>query len=81
MAYTLGSVPDQHSPEESNELCQNYLTIGLISHRSKAMLSILLNRQKPQAEETTKEAQAGFTGGRSTTEQIINLTTLFEKYL
>ena len=45
------------------------------------MLRILLNRLKPQAEEITKEEQAGFRAGRSTTEQILNLRILCEKYL
>ena len=45
------------------------------------MLRILLNRQKQHAEGTIKEEQAGFRAGRRTTEQIINLTILCEKYL
>ena len=59
--------------------CQNYRTISLISHPSKVMLKIILNRLKPQAEITAEE-QAGFRAGRSTTEQI-NLRILCEKYL
>ena len=42
------------------------------------MLKIILNRLKPQAEIIAEE-QAGFTAGRSTTEQIFNI--LCEKYL
>ena len=61
--------------------CQNYRTISLISHPSKVMLRIFLNRLKPQAEEIIKEEQAGFGAGRSTTEQIFNLRILCEKYL
>ena len=45
------------------------------------MLKIILNRLKPQAEEIIAEEQAGFRAGRSTTEQIINLKILCEKYL
>ena len=64
-------------PKKGNlQLCQNYRTISLISHRSKVMLKIILNRLQPQAEE-----QAGFRAGRSTTEQIFNLRILCEKYL
>ena len=66
------------------QLCQNYHTISLISHPSKVMLRILLNRLKPQAEEVIKEYKAGFRAGanlRSTTEQIFNLRILSEKYL
>ena len=70
------------SPKKGNlQLCQNYHTINLISHPSKVMLRILLNRLKPQAEEIIKEEQTGFRAGRSTTEQIFNLRILCEKYL
>ena len=69
-------------PKKGNlQLCQNYRTISLISHPSQVMPRILLNRLKPQAEETIKEEQAGFRAGRSTTEQIFNLRRRCEKYL
>ena len=69
-------------PKKGNlQLCQNYRTISLISHPSKVMLKIILNRLKPQAEEIIAEEQAGFRAGRSTTEQIFNLRILGEKYL
>ena len=45
------------------------------------MLKIILNRLKPQAEKISAKELAGFTGGRSTTEQILNLRILCEKYL
>ena len=44
---------------------QNYRTISLISHPSKVMLKIILNRLKPQAEKIIAEEQAGFRAGRS----------------
>ena len=66
-------------PKKDNlQLCQNYRTISLISHSSKVMLKVILNRLKPQAEETIAEEQAGFRAGRSTTE---HLRILCEKYL
>ena len=69
-------------PKKGNlQLCQNYRTISLISHPSKVMLKIILNRLKPQAEKIIAEEQAGFRAGRSTTEQIFNLRILCEKYL
>ena len=69
-------------PKKSNlQLCQNYLTISLISHPSKVMLKILLNRLKPQAEKIIKEEQAGFRAGRSAAEQIFSLRILCEIYL
>ena len=63
------------------QLCQNYRTISLISHPSKVMLKIILNRRQSQAEEIIVEEQAGFRAGSSTTEQIIYLRILVEKYL
>ena len=69
-------------PEKGNlQQCQNYQTISLISHPSKVMLKIILNRLKPHAEKIIAEEQAGFRAGRSTTEQIFNLRILREKYL
>ena len=61
--------------------CQNYHTISLISHASKLMLKIILNRLKPQAEKIIAEEQASFRPGRSTTEQIFNLRILWERCL
>ena len=69
-------------PKEDNlQLCQNYRTISLISHPSKVMLKIILNRLQPKAEEIIAEEQAGFRAGRSNTEQIFNLRIICEKYL
>ena len=69
-------------PKKGNlQLCQNYRTISLISHSSKAMLKVILNRLKPQAEEIIAKEQAGFRAGRSIKEQIFNLRILCEKYL
>ena len=61
--------------------CQNNRTTSFIRHPSQVMLRVILNRPKPQAEEIIDEEQAGFRGGRSTTEQIFNLRTMCEKYL
>ena len=75
----MDSIPSITLPKKGNlQLCQNYRTISLISHPSKVMLKIILNRLQPQAEEIIAEEQAGFRAGRSTTEQIFNLC---EKYL
>ena len=60
-----------------SELSHNHL----ISHASKVMLKILLNRLTPQAEMIIAEEQAGFRPGRSTTEQIFSLRILCERYL
>ena len=69
-------------PKKGNlQQCQNYRTISLISHPSKVMLKVILNRLKPQAEKIIAEEQAGFRAGRSTAEQIFNLLILCEKYI
>ena len=69
-------------PKKGNlQLCQKHGTISLISHSSKVMLQVILNRLKPQAEEIIAEKQAWFRAERSTTEQIFNLRILCEKCL
>ena len=61
-------------PRKGNLLqCQNH---GMISHPSKVMLKIILDRLKPRAKKIIAEEQAGFRAGRSTTEQIFNLRYL-----
>ena len=46
-------------PKKGNlQQCQNCRTISLTSHPSKAMLKIILNRLKPQAEMIIAEEQA-----------------------
>ena len=63
-------------PKKGNlKLCQNYRTLSLISHPSKVMLRVLLNRIKGKAEETITEEQAGFRP-KSTTEHIFNIRLL-----
>ena len=69
-------------PKKGNlRKCQNYRTISLISHASKIMLRIILNRLKSKAEELLSEEQAGFRAGRSTVEQIFNCRVLIENHL
>ena len=69
-------------PKKGNlKKCNNYRTISLISHPSKVLLQIILSRLKAQAESLLAEEQAGFRAGRSTTEQILNLHIITEKYI
>ena len=64
-------------PKKGNlKQCNNYRTISLISHPSKILLRIILNRLKPQAETIISEEQAGFREKGSTIEQIFNLRVL-----
>ena len=59
MADHMDSIPRYHTPKERRnlQLCQNYRTISLISHPSKVMLKIILNRLQPQAEEIIAEPE------------------------
>ncbi|GFS15762.1 endonuclease-reverse transcriptase [Elysia marginata] len=69
-------------PKKGNlRLCNNYRTISLISHPSKVMLRVILNRLKPKAGEILAEEQAGFRAGRSTVEQIFNCRILIEMHM
>ena len=78
----MDSTSIYHTPKESQLAAVPELqTVSLISHSSKVMLKIILNRLQPQAEEIIAEEQAGFRAGRSTTEQTFNLKILEEKYL
>ena len=61
--------------------CQNYRTISLISHPSKVMLKIILNRLKLQPGKIIAEEQTGFRARSSTTEQIFSLRIPCDKYL
>ena len=57
-------------PKKRNlKQCQNYRIISLISHPSKIMLRVVLNRLKVKAEELLTEEQAGFRPGRSTVDK------------
>ena len=51
-------------PKKDNlQLCQNQPTVSLISHPSKVMLRILLNRLKPQAEMCDKATSTAYFNG------------------
>lgn len=59
--------------------CSNYRTIALISHTSKILLHIILNRLKAKIEFELAEEQAGFRAGRSTGDMLCALQILIEK--
>ena len=61
--------------------CENYRTLSLISHSSKMLLRIILNRLNPQVEHILSDEQAGFRKGRSTVEQIFNCRILMERLI
>ena len=46
--------------------CGNYRTIALISHTSKVLLIIILNRMRKKVEEELSDVQAGYRSNRGT---------------
>ncbi|XP_042881951.1 uncharacterized protein LOC122259316 [Penaeus japonicus] len=64
--------------KKMSKKCSEHRTISLISHPSKVLLTIILNRIKPGIEEILDDSQAGFRKDRSTVEQILNLRLLCE---
>ena len=80
MADRMDSVPSYHTPKERQLAALPELqNISLISHPSKVMLKIILNRLQPQAEEIIAEEQeVSEPEGAS---QIFSLRILCEKYL
>ena len=63
------------------EGCGNYRGIGLLSHTGKVMAIILQRRILKRTEEILSKSQAGFRSGRATTDQILKLRQIAEKYL
>ena len=61
------------------KICSNYRTIALISHISKILLYIILNRLKIKIESEVAEEQAGFREGRGTADMLCALQCLIEK--
>ena len=59
--------------------CSNYRTIGLISHASKIMLTILQARLQQYVNSELPDVQAGFRKGRRTRDQIANLRLIIKK--
>jgi len=59
--------------------CDEHRTIALISHASKILLRILLNRMQKVAEEHIADVQMGFRKGVGTRDQIFNLRIIMEK--
>ena len=69
-----------HKAGDSKE-CGNYRTIALISHTSKIMLYIILERIKEKAERELAEEQVGFRPGRGTGDKLCAIQILIEKLI
>ena len=59
--------------------CSNYLTIALISHVSKVMLTILQARLQQYVNRELPDVPAGLRTGRGTRDQIANIRWIIEK--
>ena len=59
--------------------CGNYRTIALISHASKIMLIIILNRLKQKVDFELSDCQAGYRSNRGTIDMLFVLQIIIEK--
>ena len=75
VATGLEKVSFQSKPKESSD----YHTISLISHASKVMLKILQARPQQYVNHEFPDVQAGFSKGRGTRDQIVNIRWIIEK--
>lgn len=67
-------------PKKGDPLqCSNYRTIALVSHASKILLRVILERMQCKLESEIAEEQAGFRAKRGTRDQITNLRIIVEK--
>lgn len=67
-----------HKKGDTNN-CDNYRLLALISHTSKIFLYILRSRLEHYLLWQISPEQAGFTRGRGTREQILNIRQIIEK--
>ena len=73
------SVFIQIPKKDNSKDCSTYLTVALISHTSKVMLKILQTRFQQYLNHELPDAQAGFSKGRGTRDQISNICWIIEK--
>ena len=67
-------------PKKGNaKECANYRTIALISHASKVTLKILQSRLQQYVNHELPDVQAGFSKGKWTRHQIVNICWVIEK--
>ena len=59
--------------------CSNYRTIALVSHASKILLRVILERMQTKLDREIAQEQAGFRPKRGTRDQITNLRIILEK--
>jgi len=60
-------------------VCANYRTMSLISHASKVLLKVIVDRMRDKVEFEVAEEQAGFRPNRGITEHLCNLRLITER--
>ena len=69
-------------PKKSKAVnCTDFRTISLMSHVTKRLLKIILERNKLKIDVEINEAQSGFRKGKGTREGIFNLRSMSERCL
>ena len=68
-------IPKKGSAKE----CSSYSTVALISHASKVILKIFQDRLLQYMNWKLKDVQAGFTKGRGTRDQTVNICWIIDK--
>ena len=71
------SVP-LHKKGDSRD-CSNFRTISLVSHASKVLLQIILERIRAKVETELSDKQSGFRPGRGTRDHLANLRVVCKK--
>ena len=80
VATGLEKVSFHSNPKKGNaKECSNYRTIALISHASKVMLKILQAGLQQYLNHELPDVQAGFSKGRGTRNQTVNIRWVIEK--
>jgi len=60
-----------HPTSQERWLCANYRTIALVSHASKILLQVILERIRVKTETEIADEQAGFRQGRAKNFRIL----------
>ena len=87
--YNTGYIPKElrHSlfitiPKKKNaQMCSDHRTISLMSHITKILLSVIIERNKEKIDREISDSQSGFRTGIGTREGIFNIRSIVEKRL
>ena len=87
--YDTGYMPDDLKqstfipiPKKARAVnCSDFRTISLMSHATKVLLKVILERNKAKIDGEISDNQSGFRRGMGTREGIFNLRTINERYL